>query len=74
LFRKKGLNNPVQDIISELMKHTELIPYEAKPGGTAGFYDKETWVLNEKWVWHLFQMDIGLVIYYLNMLLLKVVI
>ncbi|MDO8549123.1 MAG: hypothetical protein Q7S39_03085, partial [Ignavibacteria bacterium] len=49
-LREKGLSNPVQDIVSDLTKHSELIPYEGKLGGTMRFYDREIWVLNNKWV------------------------
>jgi hypothetical protein len=49
-LKKKGLSNPVQDIISDLMKHSELIPYEPKPGGVAHFYEKEIWILNNRWI------------------------
>lgn len=50
-MKEKGLSNPAQDIISDLQKHRELIPYKGILGGKAGFYDKNTiWVLTNKWV------------------------
>jgi hypothetical protein len=54
-FKEKGLSNPVQDIVSDLMKHPELIPYKAKAGGEMHFYEKEIWILNEKWVYAYFE-------------------
>ena len=54
-LKEKGLSNPVQDIVSNLTKHRELIPYKGVLGGTMGFYyDKEIWVLNNKWVFAYF--------------------
>ena len=55
ILKEKGLSNPVQDIVSNLTKHQELIPYKGVLGGTMGFYDKEIWVLNNKWVFAYFE-------------------
>lgn len=50
-MKKKGLSNPVQDIISNLRNHRELIPYKGVLGGTMGFYGKKSiWILTNKWV------------------------
>lgn len=50
-LKKKGLSDPVQDIVSDLKKHNELIPYEGTLGGTMKFYgDNTIWVLTNKWV------------------------
>ncbi len=50
-MKEKGLSNPVQDIISDLQKHRELIPYKGILGGEMGFYYKnEIRVLTNKWV------------------------
>jgi len=49
-LKKKGLANPVQDIISNLMGHNELIPYKGVLGGTMGFYEKGIRILTNKWV------------------------
>lgn len=55
-MRRKGLANPVDDIISDLRKHPELIPYKGTLGGTMGFYSrKEIWILNNKWVFAYFE-------------------
>lgn len=55
-MKRKGLTNPVENIISDLQKHPELIPYEGTLGGTMGFYfKKEIWVLNNKWVFAYFE-------------------
>jgi len=54
-LKKKGLSDPVQDIVSDLTKHEELIPYEGTLGGTMRFYDDEIWILNNKWVYAYFE-------------------
>lgn len=54
-FRAKGLSDPVNDIISDLTKHPELIPYKGILGGTMRFYDTESRVLNNKWVYAYFE-------------------
>jgi hypothetical protein len=54
-LKEKGLSNPVQDILSDLKNHRELIPYEGVLGGTMRFYDKESWILNDKWVFAYFE-------------------
>jgi len=47
----KGLKDPVKDIISDLMQHRELIPYEGSLGGTMNFYSEgQIWILTKKWV------------------------
>jgi hypothetical protein len=38
---KKGLRDPVNDLVQDLMKHNELIPCEGVLGGTPGFYDPD---------------------------------
>lgn len=50
-LKKKGLQDPTNDIIADLMKHKKLIPYKGVLGGTMGFYYQEgihaltpTWV------------------------------
>lgn len=54
-LKEKGLTNPVQDIISDLTNHTELIPYDGVLGGTMRFYERYIWVLNQKWVFAYFE-------------------
>jgi len=54
-LKEKGLSNPVRDILSDLKNNRELIPYKGVLGGTMEFYDKESWVLNNKWVFAYFE-------------------
>ncbi len=50
-LKEKGLTDPVRDIVADLRKHTELIPYEGVLGGQMGFYfDNKIWVLTDQWV------------------------
>lgn len=50
-LKKKGLKDPIKDIIADLMKHNELIPYEGVLGGTMGFWsESEIHLLTPKWV------------------------
>lgn len=49
-MKKKGLANPVEDIISDLGKHRDLIPYKGILGGTMDFYGRNIWILTNKWV------------------------
>ena len=50
-LKKKGLKDPVKDIVADLMKHNELIPYEGVLGGTMGFRsESDIHVLTPKWV------------------------
>jgi hypothetical protein len=35
----KGLQDPIHDLVKDLMKHNELIPCKGTVGGTPGFYD-----------------------------------
>lgn len=37
----KGLKQPVQDLVQDLMNHNELIPCKGTVGGTPGFYDRD---------------------------------
>lgn len=37
----KGLQDPINDLVQDLMKHNELIPCKGKVGGTPGFYDSD---------------------------------
>jgi hypothetical protein len=36
-LKKKGLKNPVADLVADLQRHPELIPHEAVLGGTMAF-------------------------------------
>ena len=50
-MKKKGLPDPVNQIIADLKRHRELIPYKGVLGGTMNFYDNsKIWVLTKKWV------------------------
>ena len=50
-LQKKGLKDPVNDIVSDLKQHRELIPFEATMGGTMNFYDSsKIWILTGRWV------------------------
>lgn len=50
-MKKKGLKDPVADIIADLKQHRELIPYKGVLGGTMNFYDdSKIRVLTKKWV------------------------
>ena len=50
-LKTKGLKGDCQEIISDLMKHSELIPYEGIVGGKMGFYDEsKIHVLTDQWV------------------------
>jgi hypothetical protein len=37
----KGLQDPIHDLVQDLMKHNELIPCKGIVGGTPGFYDPD---------------------------------
>jgi hypothetical protein len=37
----RGLQDPLHDLIRDLMKHNELIPCKGSAGGTPGFYDRD---------------------------------
>lgn len=54
-LKAKGLYDPVKEIISDLTDKPELIPYKGVLGGTMRFYQSETWVLNNKWVYTYFE-------------------
>lgn len=50
-FQRRGLKDPLKEIIADLQKHPELIPYKGVLGGRMGFYFADMiWVLNKKWV------------------------
>ncbi|MFH2069561.1 MAG: hypothetical protein ABII89_08915 [Candidatus Omnitrophota bacterium] len=50
-LKKKGLKNPVNDIIADLLKHNELIPYQGVLGGKMGFHsEKDIYVVSTRLV------------------------
>lgn len=54
-LKQRGFSGEVQEIISDLIKHNELIPYDGVLGGKMGFYSKEKiFVLSDKWVYAYF--------------------
>ena len=55
-MKEKGLEKPVENIISDLQKHGELIPYKGVHGGKMGFYNPyDIWILTNKWVFAYFE-------------------
>ncbi len=51
-LRQLGLNHPVEDLVSDLQRHPEIIPYPGVLGGRMGFYDTDRIrVLNDSWVY-----------------------
>lgn len=52
LYRKKGLANPQDDIIEDLGKREDLMPFKGIFGARPSFYkDVRMYVLNSKWVY-----------------------
>jgi len=50
-MKRRGLKEPVEDIISDLMQHGKLIPYEGSLGGKMNFYsESQIRILTKKWV------------------------
>ncbi len=55
-FQRKGLKNPLKEIVADLQKHPELIPYKGVNGGRMGFYSADMiWVLSKQWVFAYFE-------------------
>jgi hypothetical protein len=55
-LRKLGLEHPVEDLVSDLKGHPEIIPYSGISGGRMGFYDTDRIrVLNDSWVYAPFE-------------------
>ncbi|HVJ47992.1 hypothetical protein [Desulfitobacterium sp.] len=50
-LQSKGFKGDPQEIVSDLRKHSELIPYKGVLGGTMGFYNENAiHVLTDQWV------------------------
>lgn len=50
-LKKKGLKNPVADLIADLQAHPELVPYKGVLGGTMAFgFPEKIYILTEKYV------------------------
>ncbi|MDA3886010.1 MAG: hypothetical protein PF638_10505 [Candidatus Delongbacteria bacterium] len=47
-LQRKGLANPEYDLKSDLLRHTELISYDAVLGGTMGFYEEGMRLLDNR--------------------------
>ena len=54
-LKEKGLRDPIKDIITDLIKHKELIPYKGVLGGVMHFYESGIYVLTPKWVYAYFE-------------------
>jgi len=54
-LKRQGFDGSVQDIVNDLIKHNELIPYDGVLGGKMGFHSKDNvYVLSDKWVYAYF--------------------
>ncbi len=49
-LKKKGLEEPVENIKADLMGSHSLIPLEGVLGGTMQFYPEQIYVLTDRWV------------------------
>lgn len=50
-LKKKGLEHPVADLVADLQKHPELIPYKGVLGGTMAFgFPDKIYVLTDRYV------------------------
>jgi hypothetical protein len=55
-LRKRGLDEPVEDLIADLQRHPELIPYAGVHGSRMVFIDKDRIrVLSGSWVYAPFE-------------------
>ena len=55
-LQKHGLSDPEEDLIADLMQHSELIPYKGVMGGTMGFYSsQDIHILSSRWVFAAFE-------------------
>lgn len=54
-FRSRGLDNPVEDLKTDLSRNSKLIPVEGSLGGTMQFYKEKINVLNRQWVMAYFE-------------------
>ena len=56
ILESEGYNGQLKDIVLDLMKHNELIPYDGVLGGTMKFYDENSiQVLTDRWVFANFE-------------------
>lgn len=49
-LERKGLNGGPDQVVADLLKHNELIPYEGVLGGKMAFFKDNTYVISDKWV------------------------
>ncbi|MBD3274453.1 MAG: hypothetical protein GF372_04040 [Candidatus Marinimicrobia bacterium] len=49
-LRRKGLENPIDDLKADLVTRADMIPYEGTLGGTMHFYEEMIYVLTGRWV------------------------
>jgi hypothetical protein len=49
-LERKGLTGGPDEVVADLLKHTELIPYEGVLGGKMAFFKANTYVISDKWV------------------------
>jgi hypothetical protein len=55
-MQKKGLKDPVNDIVTDLKQNGRLIPCQPSMGGKMNFYDAgKIWILTGKWVFAYFE-------------------
>ncbi len=55
-LQRRGLTDPIPQIISSLMSHGAIIPQAGVLGGTMGFYSAESiHVLDDSWVYAEFE-------------------
>ncbi len=49
-LKEEGLSDPVEELITDLKQHSELIPMKGILGGTMQFRNEKTWVITDRWV------------------------
>ena len=54
-LRRLDLSNREREILDDLARHPELIPYKGLEGGTMRFYSSECSVLSPEWVYGYFE-------------------
>jgi hypothetical protein len=54
-LKGRGLNNPVQDIRQDLLRHPELIPFDGTHGGAMQFSSNYIGLLSSQWVFARFE-------------------
>jgi len=54
-LKEKGLKNPTEDLLSDLEKQENLIPFKGTLGGTMYFLRENALILNQKWIFAPFE-------------------